>query len=140
ASLFGACSKDGKAVYFVKSDWPRTLWRAGLGEEDPIKVLEVTAGEKLLCPLGVSADGESIAYGVGRESGNWLAKIPVLVHSLRKNTTIARVEISGKAKVIGWSLDGSGFTYVLEGLEASGIWEQPLTGGSPRKLASLNDS
>jgi DNA-binding winged helix-turn-helix (wHTH) protein/Tol biopolymer transport system component len=140
AILLGACSKDGKTVYFVKSEFPRTLWRVGLEDRDPTKVLEVPAGNELICPLEVSTDGKLIAYGVTREPRNWTAPITVVAQSLKENAEVARVEIPGKTKVIRWSPDNSGFTYALEALESSGLWNQALTGTAPRKLASFNDS
>lgn len=135
------CSPDQTAVFYYTYNPPEKIWKVPL-EGGPPQYVADGLGDLLAQTIDISPDGKYLAYPYtqfGRvPSDGWkLAVIPVNggapVHQLRVPAEAGGVNVR-------WSANGKGLLYVVTQDGVSNIWEQPLSGGSPKQLTRFTSS
>ena len=129
------CSADGTAIFYYTWNPPQKLWKVPLLGGPP-QYLADSLGDLLSLTIAVSPDGKYLVYPYTRfgrvPSEGWkLAIIPVQGGSPIRQFSVPSE--SGGVRV-RWSPNGKGLQYVVTEKGVSNLWEQPLSGGKPKKL------
>ncbi len=132
-NVFGtACSPEGKFIYYASMEQPQKIWRIEIDGGTPVQIASVL-GDQISNPLSVSPDGTLICYGFTRflPAPEWnVAVIPA------KGGPPLKVMPLPPAEGVEpyWSPDGRALQYLWTNEGVTNLWEQSLSGGSPRRL------
>ena len=129
-----SCSRQGRTVYYANLDMPQKIWRVPLEGGDPAEVAPIQ-GDTIMGNLSVSPDGRFLAY----QSNFWSASPPsrqVTVIPANGGPLVATFDTKAENWMVGpyWTPDSKAIQYLRVENQISNIWEQPLAGGSPKKL------
>jgi DNA-binding winged helix-turn-helix (wHTH) protein/Tol biopolymer transport system component len=131
-----ACSPDGRFVFYVTVDSPQIIWRIPIEGGARTEIAKVQ-GDSISGRMSVSPDGQFISYPytqyTNSPSGGWaLAVIPVGGGPPIKSFHLVTGFVGAR-----WSPQGNGLQYMLTQNGVTNIWEQPLTGGSPKQITKF---
>jgi len=134
-----ACSSDGKFVFYDTQDSPQKIRKMPVEGGGPVDVL-VIPDDRIESKFTLSPDGTQLAY-LYRESVDpavgWekLALMPT-----DGGPPVKVFRTPGEVSTLHWSPDGKALDYTLCVFCAdnANIWEQPLSGGEPRRLTNFS--
>jgi Tol biopolymer transport system component len=129
-----SCAGEADTVYYMNFDMPQKTWRVPLEGGAPTEVAPIE-GDTIMGNLSVSPDGKFLAY----QSNSWSASSPsrhVTVIPANGGSPVASLDTKGENWMVGpyWTPDSKAIQYLRVENQISNIWEQPLAGGSPKKL------
>ncbi|MGH9949323.1 MAG: protein kinase domain-containing protein, partial [Pyrinomonadaceae bacterium] len=120
---------DGKWIVFQRSgdDGLNSIWKMPIGGGEAVQISPTGTSRPRLSP-----DGLSIVCQVDSDAGK---KIAIL--SVENGAEIRKFDFPQitAASVFDWSSDGISLIYINRLDGAFEVWSQPLSGGSPRRLA-----
>ncbi len=130
------CSPDGRWVIYTsletKSSERPTLWKVSIDGGAPVQL----TNEYTVRP-SVSPDGKLIAC-IYSEAGKWDGKLAIF--PIEGGAPVKIFPQTTASIYIAWTPDGRGLIYVENpDDDASGLWIQPLDGGSPRQLTRFEN-
>jgi Tol biopolymer transport system component/DNA-binding winged helix-turn-helix (wHTH) protein len=129
------CSLQGDAVYYATTSSPQQIMRVPIEGGDSSLVTKIEEG--VLVALRVSPDGNSLAYTFYQGSEpNSRFSVSVLRASDGVTTSTINDAKSG-AWQFYWSPDGKALDYLSSQDAFADVWEQPLAGGTPRRLTNF---
>ena len=129
-----SCAREANTVYYMNFDMPQKIWRVPLEGGIPTEVAPLV-GDSILGNLTVSPDGKFLVY----QSNFWSASPPsrhVTVIPAKGGPSVATFDTNAENWMVGpyWAPDSKAIQYTRVENQVSNVWEQPLAGGSPRKL------
>jgi eukaryotic-like serine/threonine-protein kinase len=126
------CTPDGKYVFY---DDMHRIFRIPIEGGVSVEIAQIL-GENIGGRLSISPDGKFLAYPY-REStpvpATKLAMIPA-----EGGPPVKVLSAPGVVWGLVWSPDGQSLQYSFSRNGAYNIWEQPLTGGEPRRLTNFS--
>jgi len=131
---FPSCSREGTTVYYANWELPQKIWRVPLEGGTPAEVAPVL-GNSIHGNLSVSPNDKFLAYQFNSWSapplGRHIAIIPA-----HGGPPLATFAIQGENLISRpyWTPDSSAIQYLRVENQVSNIWEQRLTGGTPKQL------
>jgi Tol biopolymer transport system component len=120
------CSLDGKWVLYLSAS---TLYRIPIDGGPPKKVAYTLGGVG-----AVSPDGEWIAYLYPEGA---LPQWQLVVVPSRGGEAKRTFTVPWDVNELRWSPDGKGVQYITTRGGATNVWEQRLTGGTPRPITNF---
>jgi DNA-binding winged helix-turn-helix (wHTH) protein/dipeptidyl aminopeptidase/acylaminoacyl peptidase len=126
------CSLQGDAVFYVTPDQPQQVMRVPIDGGDPVAVAKVQAG--VLVTLRISPDGNFLAYTFYTGSNAMRHFSLAVLHASDGSLLHIIDEPKLGAWNFYWSPDGKALDYLSAEDEFADVWEQPLTGGEPKRM------
>jgi DNA-binding winged helix-turn-helix (wHTH) protein/Tol biopolymer transport system component len=125
------CSLTGDAVFYITLDQLQQIMRVPIDGGEPVAVAKIQGGIRD-SPLSVSPDGSFLAYSFseGSQPRTGFAVLRASDGRLVKLMDGARLGVLD----IQWAPDGRALHYVSPEDKWADVWEQPLTGGKPRRI------
>jgi eukaryotic-like serine/threonine-protein kinase len=131
-----ACSTDGRFVFYAEVMHPRwKIRRVSIDGGIPVDIVD-NPGESVPGFVTISPDGSLLAFPFDLYTPTPLVKIGIVSTSggpLMKTLVVPGTIDTGPR----WSQDGKSLQYLLDRDQAANLWEQPLTGGSPRQVTKF---
>jgi serine/threonine protein kinase/Tol biopolymer transport system component len=121
-----ACSPDG--TWFTSLDNQGSLSRVEMADGTATFLTKSTSGTS-----AISQDGKQFLYGYQESAGNLIADYVGLM-SANGGARLQSFQSPSGAGALHWSPDGKALQYAMTRDRAGNIWEQPLTGGSPKQI------
>lgn len=131
------CSPDGKFVFYILMGAPQKIMRLPVQGGDSEIIGEVP-GQTIRGTMRVSPDGEFLAFPYDEDRPKTQSKLAVL--ATKSGQTVQTFEAPGgiyRESCLRWSPDGKGLQFLLTQGDVTNIWEQLLTGGSPRQITTF---
>jgi Tol biopolymer transport system component len=128
------CSSRGESVYYFDTRAPANISRVSVEGGTPA-VVEKALGENWPGLISVSPDGNYLAYAyeeTARQPVTHLAVIPT-----SGGPPVKTFEGPVVAGLVRWSPDSKHLDYIDSRSGAYNIWEQSLTGGTPKQLTNF---
>ena len=126
-----AISPDGRWVYY-NTPVDLKLWKVGIEGGEPVKLTD----EYALYP-SVSPDGKLIAY---YQISNGPRKYSITLGRVEDMKTVVRISLAPGSWIsarLHWDAAGTSVTYAVENEGKVKLYEQSLSGGSPRQIANF---
>ncbi len=126
-----AISPDGRWVYYNTSI-DLKLWKVAIEGGEPVKLTD----EYALYP-SVSPDGKLIAY---YQISNGPRKYSITLGRVEDMKTVVRISLAPGSWIsarLHWDAAGTSVTYAVENEGKVKLYEQSLSGGSPRQIANF---
>jgi len=129
-------SPDGRSVYYNTST-DLKLWKVAIEGGEPVKLIDQYAGYPSISP-----DGNLIAYyQISNGPPKYTKYITVgRFEDLKTVTEISLVPGVWMSGRLHWDAASSSVTYAVEKQGKVRLYEQPVSGGLPRPVASFKDS
>jgi Tol biopolymer transport system component len=124
-------SSDGRWVYYNTSV-DHKLWKVAIEGGEPIKLTD----QRVLYP-SVSPDGKLIAY---YQISNGPRKYSITLAGVEDMKTVTQISLAPGSWISGrlhWDAASTAVTYALENQGKVKLYEQSLSGGPPRQVASF---
>ena len=131
------CSPDGQFVYYVVMGTSQKILRIPIEGGEPFMVGEVP-GVTIRGTMRVSPNGQFLAFPYDEFHPKPVLKLAVM--STRQGRIDKAFELPPEVyreACLRWSPDGKGLQYLLTKGDVTNIWEQPLTGGSPKQITNF---
>jgi eukaryotic-like serine/threonine-protein kinase len=132
-----SCTYDGKFVFYFELGPPQKIFRISVSGGTPVEIAQVL-GEDAVSRLSLSPDGKTLLYAY--EEFNTL-KVKLAIVPVGGGPPLRTLDAPGELYESGlllWSPTGKSVEYMLTQNGASNIWDQPLEGGTPRRLTNFN--
>jgi Tol biopolymer transport system component/DNA-binding winged helix-turn-helix (wHTH) protein len=124
-------SPDGRWVYYNTAT-DLKLWKVAIEGGEPIKLIDQYA----LCP-SVSPDGKLVAY---YQVSNGPRKHSITLGRVEDMKTVTQISLAPGSWIsarVHWDAASTAVTYALENQGKVKLYEQSLSGGPPRQVASF---
>jgi Tol biopolymer transport system component len=132
-----SCSHDGRFLFYVEVGPPQKICRISMSGGTPVEIAQVL-GEDAVSNMSLSPDGKALLYAY--EEFRTL-KVKLAIIPVGGGPPLRTLDAPGglyESSLLLWAPTGKTLEYVLGQNGASNIWEQPLRGGTPRRLTNFN--
>ena len=133
-----ACSVDGKFIFYDIQAPPQEIRKIPVEGGSPIEIADIPA-DAIEQQLAVSPNGRFLAY-LYRKSGQPPgAAVRLAVMPADGGPTVKEFPMPRGISRLRWSPDGNGLQFSMHARAstATNLWEQPLTGGEPKRLTNF---
>jgi Tol biopolymer transport system component/predicted Ser/Thr protein kinase len=128
---YSDCSADGRWMFYVVND---KLYRMPPGDGPPVEIMTVP-GHSDAWRVKVSPDGTLVAFMYQEGSPVPVSKLGVVSAAGGPLRFTSPVPIGSVG--LCWSPTGKALQYLLTRNGAANVWEQALTGGTPRQITNF---
>jgi DNA-binding winged helix-turn-helix (wHTH) protein/Tol biopolymer transport system component len=131
------CSPDGKFLFYVLMGSPQRILREPI-EGGETTVLGEIPGVTIRGTMRASPDGQFLAFPYDEYVPKPATKLAVI--SIERGRIHKTFEVQPgvyRESCLRWSADGRGLQYLLTEHDVTNVWEQPLAGGSPKKITNF---
>lgn len=112
-----ACAQDPTFVYYVNTEQPQKIWRIPVNGGSPVEVASIL-GDCIQSSLGLSPDGNSLAYAFSTYSGVMSPSEHLAVINASNGKIMKLFDIPGNTwSPVSWTSDGRS----LQTLRSQGV-------------------
>jgi DNA-binding winged helix-turn-helix (wHTH) protein/Tol biopolymer transport system component len=141
---YPVCSSDGESVFYSSQNDPQRIMRGSIEGGAPKEIARNPGGD-ILGPLDVSHNGRFVAFVCSAEIP--AKQLRFCIVPAAGGSILKSIEAAPEAGIftavpvtqLRWSPDDSGIDYVAPHSGTSNIWEQPISGGSPKQLTKFTN-
>jgi DNA-binding winged helix-turn-helix (wHTH) protein/Tol biopolymer transport system component len=130
------CSPDGKFLFYVSMGSSEKILRMSIEGGESTVVGEVP-GRAIRGTMRVSPDGQFLAFPYDLYVPRPALKLAVISTKGRIEKHFDSPPGVYREACLRWSPDGRALQYLLTQGDVTNIWEQPLAGGSPKRITDF---